>query len=158
MKDTVSKLVGFRAFAETDQSFIFATWLRGLYYGNSFFRQIEKDAFMEKYTFVIRNTIFRPSTSVNIAALKEDSDTIIGYSVTENFGEFDALHWVFVKLEWRGQGIAKDLIPDNVSVVTHSVDSNYSVKLKPKTKSDKWLSNYDLKLKNRKLTFNPFLL
>lgn len=158
MKDGVKDLIQLRLGANSDHSFIFATWLRGLYYGNSFFRQIDKDSFFDRYTFVIQNTLFRPSTVVTVAALKEDPDTIIGYSISEDFPEFRALHWVFVKLEWRGQGIARDIIPDGVTVVTHAVDSNYQMKLKPKCKSDKYLSNYEVKLKNRKMIFNPFLL
>lgn len=158
MKDAVKGLIRLRTEEDTDRPFIYATWLRGLYYGNSFYRQIEKDVFMDYYTKVIQHLMFKPNVMIQVAALKEDADTIIGYSVVEDHGQFKALHWVFVKLEWRGAGIAKDLIPNDISVVTHTVDSNFTLKLKDKAKSDKYLSNYDLKFKNKKLTFNPFII
>lgn len=158
MREEIKNLISVRPGQDTDHNFIYATWLRGLYYGNSFFKLSDKNEFMERYELVIQNLLFRASVETRVACLNEDPDAIIGYSLVENFPEFSALHWVFVKPEWRKAGVASDLIPDSVSAVTHIVDSICQLKLKDKSKSDRYLSNYDIKLKNRKLSFKPFLL
>ncbi len=158
MKDEIKNLISVRAAVETDHNFIYATWLRGLYYGNSFFKLSDKNEFMERYEHVIRNLLFRGSVETRVACLNDDPDAIIGYSLVEQYPNISVLHWVFVKPEWRRVGVASDLIPDSVSAVTHIVDSICQLKLKDKAKSEKYLSNYEMKLKNKKLTFKPFLL
>lgn len=157
MKPEIQPLIAIRLGVETDHNFIFATWLRGLYYGNTFFRFTEKDEFMERYTYAIQNALYKPSVEIRIACLKEDPDVILGYSVLELLDGKYVLHWVFVKPEWRKSGIAEAMIPDDLDTITHVVDSICSVKVKKEAKSDKWLSNYDVKLKNKKLKFKPFL-
>jgi GNAT superfamily N-acetyltransferase len=102
---------------EQDENFILATWLRGLYYGCDWFGLIPKDVFMAAYHTVLTTLIRLPGVSIRMACLKDDPDTILGYSVT---GRNDSvLHWVFVKSAWRGLGLARDLVPDTVKSVTH---------------------------------------
>lgn len=160
MNEELKALISLRHMEETDHAFIYATWLRGLYYGNSFFAVTEKDEFMERYQLVITNLLFRPSVEVRVACLQEDADTILGYSVLEKFSvpHGTTIHWTFVKPEWRKQGIATALIPGDAQTITHIVDSLLNLKRKDKAKSDRYLSNYDVKLKNRKLKYKPFLL
>ncbi len=158
MKNEVKGLIAVRPCEDSDHNFIYATWLRGLYYGNSFFKLSDKAEFMERYERVVQNLLFKSSVDTHVACLIEDPDSIIGYSVTETVGTTSVLHWVFVKPEWRKVGVASDLIPESVSAVTHIVDSICQLKLKDKSKSDRYLSNYEVKLKNKKLAFKPFLL
>ena len=158
MKPEVVGLVSFRPAAETDHSFIFATWLRGLYYGNAFFRQIDKEEFFPVYSRTIQNLIFKPTAEIKIACLKDEPDTILGYSLYEELPPLSILHWVFVKPEWRKVGIAQALMPKEVNTITHIVDSICQLKRKEKAKSDRYLSNYEVKLKNRKLSFKPFMI
>ncbi len=160
MKPEVKKLAMVRPAEDTDHNFIYATWLRGLYYGNSFYSVTDKDEFMERYTHIITNLLFRPSVQTSIVCLKDSIDTILGYSVAEKFNvpHGTVLHWVFVKPEWRKCGIASALIPESAEAVTHIVDSFIKLKLKEKSRSDKLLSNYSVKLKNKKFKYKPFLL
>lgn len=135
--DFVNKkdLVVIRDYIETDKdlegdtAFIYSTWLRGLYFGNSWpkevfqdprapidlYREIDADLFFNYYHEVIEKIISRKPTKISVCVLKEDEDVILGYSVSEP----KILHWVFVKDAWRKLGIAKDLIPKDIQVITH---------------------------------------
>lgn len=112
-------LVTIRQGVETDNNFILASWLRGLYYGDSWYRDIPKDIFMKNYHKVLTAVLCRESTIVLIACLKEDPDVILGYSVTHSKDNNTVLDWVFVKSAWRNIGIGRSLVPTNMNSVTH---------------------------------------
>lgn len=120
-----------------DIAFIFATWLRGLYYGNDWFEAIPKDIFMENYHRVVEALLEKPSVEIRISCLKEDPSTILGYAIIER--DRNAIHWIFVKEAWRRFGIAKSLIPEDQKWVmaTH-------------------LTKLGKRLKPREMIFNPF--
>ena len=99
----------------TDHNFIMATFLRGLYYGDSWFSLMSKDTFMANYQPVVAALIAR--RTVKIACLKEDPNVIIGYSILSN--DFSTIDWVYVKSAWRKQGIGRSLIPQYPTAVTH---------------------------------------
>lgn len=118
-----------RNFRESDRSFILATFLRGLYYGNEFFNIIPKHIFMQNYKRVAEALVNSPKNVIQVACLKEDSDTILGYSILS--ADFMTVHWVYVKssetkiagedgkLTWRGKGIGKSLLPQFPAYYTH---------------------------------------
>lgn len=111
---------------DRDRAFIFSTWLRGLYYGNYWFKEIPKDRFMSFYHNVIEGILNKPNVKVSCAVLKEDPDVILGYAVMER----NILHWVFVKQAWRGLHIATKLVPDDIDTVTHMTDKARTFKPK----------------------------
>lgn len=110
-------LYDIRPAKQEDVNFILATWLRGLYYGESWFKEIPKNIFMNNYKRVAQATLSSPKVEVKIACLKEDPDVILGYSVISRNQE--ALIWIFVKTAWRQQGIGKSLLPKDTKYVTH---------------------------------------
>lgn len=103
---------------ETDRAFVMSTWLRGLYYGDSWFSLIPKDTFMAHYHPFLEKLLNAPGVDVTVACLVEDSDVIIGYSVHTN----TVLHYTFCKKSWRKIGVARILLPQTVSVVSHLTD------------------------------------
>lgn len=113
-----------------DLPFIFATWLRGLYYGDTWFNLIRpKDVFMANYHKVIEGILAKSGTIVKVACLKSSPTTVLGYAV---FGftapDYRILHWVFCKRSWRGIGIAKSLVPINqVNTCTHLTKTGISM-------------------------------
>lgn len=123
--------------SEKDRPFVLSTFLKGLYYGESWFRLINKDVFMTCYHSFLEKFLDSPGVQVTIACLVEDPEVIIGYSVTTN----TVLHFIFVKKAWRNIGVAKMLLPKTVSAVTHLTD--LGKKLLPKLPGAE---------------FNPFLL
>lgn len=108
-------LIAIRPGCMADKSFIFATWLRGLRYGNDWFGMIDSECYFKAYQQVITTVLSSPNTTVKVACLKEDPDVILGYSVYAS----ELLHFVFVKKSWRNIGIARSLFPEKVMVVTH---------------------------------------
>lgn len=117
-----------------DLNFIYATWLNGYYFGSKDIQAIHKPTFMLEYHKVIENILSKPSTQVAVAALKDDEDVIIGYSVFEE----PVLHWVFVKDGWRKMGVGKTLTNLPFKICTHQTYKGQKV----------W----------PKLIFDPFLL
>lgn len=106
-----------RDYRPEDKNFVMATFLRGVYYGDTWFSAIPKDIFMANYKLFVEALISRPSTVVKVACLEEDPDVLVGYSVLSS--DFSAVHYVFVKAAWRKQGIAWQLLPQYPQLVTH---------------------------------------
>ena len=113
-----------------DKSFILASWLRGLYHGDSWFSLIQpRDAFFRNYHPVLENILANCNTTVKVACLKSDQDIIVGYAV---FGfyppNYRCLHWVYVKKAFRAIGVAKTLVPvPEVNTVTHLTRTGVSI-------------------------------
>lgn len=117
-------LVLIRDGCDGDINLIFATWLRGLYYGNDLFNSMKKDNFMKRYHDVIQLVLNKTGLIIKIAALKEDPDCVLGYSVSQE----SVLHWVYVKQAWRRLGIAKALCPLPLTACTHLTKIGQSLK------------------------------
>lgn len=124
--NTKSDIISIRGGLETDLKFVYATWLKGLYFGNDWFREIDQDIYFKAYHKVIERILAKPKALVWVAHLIEDPDVILGYSVTEG----PILHFVFVKEAWRRMGLACDLIPDTTNTVTHLTKVGRSIKPK----------------------------
>lgn len=105
-----------RDMKEEDKNLIFSTWLKGLYYGDSWFSQIPKNIFMNSYKQVIIRAMTDPAISIRVACLKDDLDVVIGYSVLSKDGK--AIVWCFVKSPWRKQGIGRALLPQSPQYAT----------------------------------------
>lgn len=115
MNEEMNSLCELRDFKEGDRSFILATFLRGLYYGNEFFKLIPKHVFMANYKHVAEALLSK--NTVKVICLKEDLDVILGYSILSN--DYQTIHWIFVKLAWRKKGISKSLLPQFPVCYTH---------------------------------------
>lgn len=110
-----NKLYEVRDYKPEDKSFIMATFLRGLYYGDSWFSIIPKDIFMANYKLIVEALLAKHQ--VKVACLCEDKDVILGYSILSK--DFTTIHWCFVKSAFRKQGISKALLPKYPTTVTH---------------------------------------
>lgn len=132
-----SELVAIREAQMDDLNFIMATWLRGMYYGESWLSIMNKKEFMKSYHSIIEITLRNPNTKVMVACLKEDPSVILGYSVVSSVS--NAVHWVFVKKSWRSIGLARDLVPKDVNAATNLTKVGMAI------------------LKKKEWAFNPFL-
>lgn len=128
-------MVEYREYRPSDKNLIYSTFLRGLYYGESWFTLIPKNVFMENYHKALEFILSRDTTRVVVACESDNSDKVLGYSI---LGDNDVLHWVFVKKPHRGQGIAKGLVPPTTKTVTHLTRTGISLLVK------------------KNLQFNPF--
>src|SRR5580658_2449419 len=92
-KEEIKKIAKLRAYnPEQDKAFIFASWLKGLYYGDTAFKEIPKAIFMENYHRVIEHIINRNETDITIMCLKDEPDTILGYTVIRTLNSPDLLN------------------------------------------------------------------
>ena len=106
-------LIAIRDAVAGDQAFIFATFLKGLRFGNDYYKLIDQDSYFKNYHQILTQLLIRRQCKV--ACLKSDSDTILGYSIFSG----TIVDWVFVKPAWRRIGIAKDLLPVGINTCTH---------------------------------------
>lgn len=128
MNNELREICEIRDYKEADKSFIMATFLRGLYYGNSWFKFIPKNIFMDNYKHIVSTLIQSPNVSIKVVCLKEDQDVILGYSILSS--DYQTIHWGHVKREWRKQGIFKTIIPQYPSFVTHLTDVSKQIMIK----------------------------
>lgn len=116
-----SALVMLRDGRPTDLPFIYASWLKGLRYGNDWFGAIDQGIYFKAYHKVLESVLLR--STVKVACLIDEPDAILGYSVTSG----TKVHWVFVKKHWRGIGLARDLLPVQPTIVTHVTKVGLSI-------------------------------
>lgn len=100
-----------------DKNFILATFLRGLYYGDSWFSLMPKSVFMDNYKNIAELFYNSPNYTIKVACLREDPGVILGYSILS--ADYQTIHWCFVKSAWRKRGIAKALLPQFPTAITH---------------------------------------
>lgn len=141
MMDDINDTVVIRPYVEADIKFIHNHWLYGFKQGCEYFRLIEDNCYKDIYGKVIHSIIERESTDIKIMCLKSDLDIIIGFSVTEIRQNQVILHWVYVKPDWRDNGLAAMLVSPEVTHTTHLTKTGRAI----------------LK-KNPKVSFNPFLI
>lgn len=114
-----------RDYREEDKAFVMSTWLRGLYYGDSWFSLIPKDRFMSRYKLIVEAIISKRSNIILVACDMNDHDTIFGFSCLS--ADFNIINWVFVKKLFRGKGIGKSLVPQNPKTVSHLTETGKSL-------------------------------
>lgn len=93
---------------------------------------------MTNYHKVAEALTVSPKITIKVACLPEDPDVILGYSILS--ADFQTVHFVYVKSAWRNKGIARSLLPQYPTTITHL------------TKLGKSLMH-----KFPSATFNPFL-
>lgn len=117
IKPSFAGLYTIRDFRPEDTSFILATFLRGLYHGDSWFSLIPKSIFMANYKKVARTLVSSVNISIQVACLPDEPDTIMGYSILSL--NHQNVHFVYVKEKWRYRGIARSLLPTKIIAATH---------------------------------------
>ncbi len=117
MNEDFKGLYDVRDSVEADHAFILATFLRGLYYGDSWFSLIPKDTFMNEYKIIANAIVKHPNVIIKVACLREDPSVILGYSILGN--NFTTIIYTYVKSNFRKRGIGRSLLPTYPSTVTH---------------------------------------
>ncbi len=129
-----------RGGTQDDMSFIYSTWLRGLYHGSNYYSEIDRQAYFKNKSRDIRNTLLKASSSLRIACIADSPEVILGYAVLDWANTTPVLHWVYVKSAFRGKNIAKQLLEGAaIDTVTHITDLGNEIR------------------KKKKLKFNPYL-
>lgn len=110
-----NELIDIRGPMPSDINFIFATWLKGLRFGNDWYGLVDSKVYYRVYHRVIEAILSKPNICIKVACLKEDPQVVLGYSVSSG----SRLDWVHIKKQWRSIGLAKDLVPNPVTTVSH---------------------------------------
>lgn len=113
-----ASLVDIRDMVNDDRPFIFSTWLRGLRHSNDYFELIENEAYFKHQHDLIEAILDDFEVTVKIACLKDDPSVVLGYVVYKN----TRLDWCFIKRSWRAIGLARDLVPKDITTVSHVTD------------------------------------
>ena len=97
----------------TDESFIYATWLRS-YRNSEFARHQENDKYYWRQHDLIEKLM--KGNQVNVAVIDESPDVVLGWACGRN----GLLHYSYVKKAFRRLGIAKKLVtPWNAGAYSH---------------------------------------
>lgn len=124
----IHSLVKIRPFAKTDESFVYSTWLHGLYYGNEYYSLVLRDTFYRSYHKILDHVFSMKHISMQVACLKEDEDVILGYAVYSE----RCIHWIYVKASYRKMGLAKRLVSES-DFIECSHLTKLGLRIKPKT-------------------------
>jgi hypothetical protein len=119
------------------EALVFARWLRSFRFGNSFIKKTDPTEYYKQYHKYIEMLLKKPESVVRLAALSDDHDVVLGFSVTRGL----ILDYVHVQVDHRRTGIAKKLVPKDVAVTTHMTQLAQGI----------WQAKY------KYLTFNPFI-
>lgn len=111
-----------RKASATDIPLLYAAWLKGLYYGNPFMNEIDKEVFFKNYKPVVTNIML--NCTVEVACLEDEPDVVVGFIVYK----LNVLHWVYTKRNWRKLGVSKLLMPQGIDTVTHLTRIGKSLK------------------------------
>lgn len=118
-----SELVTIRDYTPEDKNFVYATLLRGIFYGGFFYGEMKKSTFMLRYHEVLDKLI--PVSKIKIVCDRTDPDVIYSYCITNQDGT--VVHFVFTKAAWRGIGLAKSIIPLTVEACSHLTKQGLSI-------------------------------
>lgn len=116
---------------------ILSKWLRTFRHGNDFIRLIDSNTYYSVYKIYINRILNQLQTSICIAALSDDPDVVLGFSVSRPH----ILDYVYVHKDMRRLGIGSKLIPTGINCFTHLTKT--------------WLTIWNDKYKA--LNFNPFI-
>lgn len=106
--------VTLRDFSMTDQAFVYATWRNSLYYGSDMKKDKNAKSIFKDLTHSIKETLKK--ATVKVACLDETPDVIVGYVVYTK----TRLDWVYVKDDFRRQGVATLMVPKNIKSYSQS--------------------------------------
>lgn len=134
-----NELFVIREGVQDDKNLVYASFLRGVFYGDTMYSDVSKDIFMSSYHEILDSMMSSDNIKVKVACLKDDHTVILGYSILS--AAETTLHWVFTKKAWRNIGLSKCLVPDTIKAVTHLTETGKA-----------------LLKRHPEVTFNPFLL
>lgn len=127
---------------EAYRPMIYSKWLRSLRYGNPAFKIIDSDQYYKNYRLVIEHLLAKPSSIVLLAALSDDHDVVLGFSVHRE----DVLDYIYVHKDCRKIGIGTKLMPEGITTFKHFTLTAGAI----------WQNKDPAKQKYKHLKFNPF--
>lgn len=107
--DSLATVVKRSFIPDMDEAFVYATWRNSKYYGTPGLKKSgDSKEIFRQLTSDIRKILI--NARVNLACLQDDATFIVGYAVYTN----THLNWVYVRDDYRKNGIATLLVPKNI--------------------------------------------
>ena len=107
----MSKVIVREFNAKNDSGFIYATWPKSVYYsGINTNTDTNRRLWFDEFHQYMQNLL--PEAEIKIACLQEDKDFILAYSIVAG----RTLQFIYVKDDYRKQGIAKLLLKHNPQI------------------------------------------
>ncbi len=100
-------------------NFVIDRWLKTYKKCNKLMSLVDPANYYQAYNAYIKSMLNKPNIVVRLAMLAEDQDVLLGFSVSEG----PMLHYVNVPLDYRGNGIARKLVPYVVESFTHITET-----------------------------------
>lgn len=98
-----------RDFKETDRDYITRTLLKSFLYGSKEAQRINTEAYYQAHNRTINKIL--DFHDCLIVADKDDNDLIYGFAIYKaNQGATDILHYIAVRKDFRGNGIARTML------------------------------------------------
>lgn len=94
---------------DTDEDFIYSTWIRNYKHSSYFAKRIKPSVFFKEHHIVIDHLMQKPEMVCLVAHPKNDQDTLLGYAVFEKLDDRHVVHFTYVKDAFRMMGIAKTI-------------------------------------------------
>lgn len=101
-------MIKLRPMRDDDLDFVFSSYLRSYKYGNPLADMISTGDFFHHQRLNIMAILASESSTAIVACLPDDEDIILGFAITEP----QIVHFVYVKADWRNQGIAKEMLKE----------------------------------------------
>jgi GNAT superfamily N-acetyltransferase len=99
--------ISVRPYAQGDRALVLDTWLRSYYaHARASLTWLAPSTFAVLYRPRVERLLRYSYTRV--ACLASDEDAIVGWACVAN----DVIHYVWVRSDWRGEQIARDLLSD----------------------------------------------
>lgn len=96
-------------------NFLRKGWLTSFRHGNDYMKLTDSESYYDAYGSYIAGVLNQGTTKVRLAVLSDDPDVALGFSVAAE----DVLHYVYVGLDYRKQGIGRSLVPQGIREITH---------------------------------------
>lgn len=112
-----------KSFPKQYENLIYSKWMRSLRKGNDYFKLIDSASYYKTYQHYLGYVLNRDFTIVRLAILSEDSDVVLGFSVSEK----NILHYCYTNVDMRKQKIALSLVPFEVQTITHLTKTGMTI-------------------------------
>lgn len=99
---------------EGDLPFVFSSWLES-YKDSKLARAVRTTTYLQRHHELVERLLERPDVRLRVAHPVGDPVVILGWAVVEG----STLHYVLVKHQFRGHGLARSLVGAVPAVISH---------------------------------------
>lgn len=119
-----------RTMNKDDVPFVVKSVLMSYRAGSRYVRGINKDSFLRSHNNLFLSVLSHPSTEVKLIVDRKDESLILGFIVLTGLEKITICHYLYVRNDFRGTGIASQLLGElarkanggSILVLSHQTD------------------------------------